>query len=280
MNTDFSQTKILMVGSGKGGVGKSTITVNLAVALAQQGLKVGLLDADVYGPSIPIMLGLRRLSPRIERSAAGKEYLLPLTKFGIQVMSLGFLMEEARSIIWRGPMLHGALEKMLHQVSWGTLDFLLIDLPPGTGDSLLSLTQLLKVEGALVVCTPQEVAMLDAIKAINAFDQLDIPLVGIVENMAGFYVPETQHVHHIFGQGKAQELASRFNTRVLASIPLATAIRQGGDEGVPCALYPETTEAGQLFHQLAIHLKQDCLQPALNPFASKPTVTGENCGYE
>ncbi len=266
MNTKFAHTKILLVGSGKGGVGKSTVTVNLAIALAQQGLKIGLLDADVYGPSIPIMLGLRRLSPRIERSATGEEYLLPLTKFGIQVMSLGFFMEEARSVIWRGPMLHGTLEKMLYQVEWGELDFLLIDLPPGTGDILLSLTQLLKIEGALVVCTPQEVAMLDAIKAINAFHQLDIPLIGIIENMAGFYVPETQQTHHIFGQGKAQELASRFHTSILATIPLVTAIRQGGDEGVPIALYPETTEAGQLFHRLALHLQHN-LHSNLNPFA-------------
>lgn len=258
-------SKVLFIGSGKGGVGKSTVTVNLAVALAQQGLKIGLLDADIYGPSIPIMLGLRRLTPRTERLPSGEEKVLPFTKFGVQVISLGFFVEEAHSIIWRGPMLHGALQKMLQGVIWGELDLLLVDLPPGTGDVLLSLAQLLKVSGALVVCTPQEVAMLDAIKAVNAFDQLDIPLWGIVENMAGFQVPETKQIFHIFGQGKAQELASRFHTQVLISIPLIPEIRQGSDEGVPNALYPRTP-AGCLFQDLASFLTQRCLQPVPNPF--------------
>src|SRR5690348_13729352 len=148
--------KTVFVGSGKGGVGKSTVAVNLAVALAQQGLKVGLLDADVYGPSIPIMLGLRRLSPRIERSHTGEEKVIPLNKFGIQIISLGFFIEESRSMIWRGPMVHGTLQKMLQGVAWGELDVLVVDLPPGTGDVLLSLSQLLKEGSALVVCTPQE----------------------------------------------------------------------------------------------------------------------------
>lgn len=265
MTFNFSPAHVLFIGSGKGGVGKSTVAVNLAVALAQQGLKVGLLDADVYGPSVPIMLGLRRLSPRLTRLPNGEEKVVPFNKFGVQVISLGFFIEEARSIIWRGPMLHGTLQKMLEGVAWGELDLLLVDLPPGTGDILLSLTQLLKVSGALVVCTPQEVAMLDAIKAINAFDQLDIPLWGIIENMAGFQVPETQQIFHIFGQGKAHELATRFHSQVLATIPLIANIRQGGDEGVPCALY-SGDPAGALFHLLASHLIQSCLQPIANPF--------------
>lgn len=259
------ESKAILIGSGKGGVGKSTVAVNLAIALAQQGLQIGLLDADIYGPSIPIMLGLRRLSPHIERLANGKEVVLPFSKFGIQVISLGFFIEEARSIIWRGPMLHGTLQKMLEGVSWGNLDFLIVDLPPGTGDILLSLQQLLKVEGGLIVCTPQEVAMLDAIKAINAFDQLEIPLLGIVENMAGFQVPKTNDIYHIFGQGKAQELADRFHTEVLASFPLISDIRQGGDEGIPSAIHP-TTQAGSLFQHLAALLIQRCLRPTINPF--------------
>jgi len=260
-----SNCKAIFIGSGKGGVGKSTVAVNLAIALAQQGLKVALLDADVYGPSIPIMLGLRRLSPRVERLPTGEEKVVPFTKFGIKVISVGFFIEEARSIIWRGPMLHGALQKMLQGVAWGELDLLLVDLPPGTGDVLLSLSQLLKAEGALVVCTPQEVAMLDAIKAINAFDQLDIPLWGIVENMAGFQVPETKQLFHIFGEGKAHELASRFHTQVLASIPLISEIRQGGDEGIPSALYP-SDPAGRLFHNFATLFIKRCLQSISNPF--------------
>lgn len=263
--TAIVSSKVLFIGSGKGGVGKSTVAVNLAIALAGQGLKIGLLDADVYGPSIPIMLGLRRLSPRIERDSSGKEKIIPFYKFGIQVISLGFFIEEARSIIWRGPMLHGTLKKMLEDVAWSELDLLLIDLPPGTGDVLLSLSQLILGTGALVVCTPQEVAMLDAIKAINAFDQLDIPLWGIVENMAGFQVPETGQIFHIFGEGKAQELATRFHTQVIGSIPLIPAIREGGDAGSPCALHA-TDPAGKLFHHFASLLIQRHLQPIADPF--------------
>lgn len=258
-------SKVIFIGSGKGGVGKSTVAVNLAVALAQKGLKIGLLDADIYGPSIPIMFGLRRLSPRVERLPSGEEKVIPFTKFGVQVISLGFFIEEARSIIWRGPMLHGTLQKMLQGVAWGELDLLLVDLPPGTGDVLLSLTQLLQAVGALVVCTPQEVAMLDAIKAVNAFDQLDIPLWGIIENMAGFQVPETGQIFHIFGHGKAQELASRFQSQVLISIPLISEICQGSDEGTPCAFYLKNL-AGRLFQDLASVLIQRHLQPISNPF--------------
>lgn len=242
--------RTLFIGSGKGGVGKSTVSTNLAVALAQQGLAVGLLDADLYGPSIPIMFGLRRLSPRIVPDSEGNDRLIPFTKFGVKVISIGFFLEEARSVLWRGPMLHGALQKMLMEVEWGHLDVLLIDLPPGTGDIPISLSQLLKVDGALVVCTPQEVAMLDAVKAINAFDQLQIPLLGIVENMAGFTTPDNV-THHIFGKGKAEELAARFSIPLLGSIPLIPAIGIGGDEGYPAACHQGGGAAGLHFHALA-----------------------------
>ncbi|WP_068470112.1 Mrp/NBP35 family ATP-binding protein [Candidatus Protochlamydia phocaeensis] len=262
---DNPSTKIVAIGSGKGGVGKSTVAVNLAVALAQTGLKIGLLDADIYGPSIPIMLGLRRLTPKIFSQADGKSQVLPFTKFGIKAISIGFFMEEARSAVWRGPILHGALEKMLNEVAWGELDVLLIDLPPGTGDVLLSLSQLLAITGALVVCTPQEVAMLDAIKAINAFYQLDIPLLGVVENMAGFAVPETGQIYHIFGEGKAQELADRFHLPLLASLPLLPAIRQGGDEGYPIAFHEGHPQAALLFRTLAQAVARQW-EPLANPF--------------
>lgn len=271
MSDSLFQSKVLFIGSGKGGVGKSTVAVNLSIALAQQGLKIGLLDADLYGPSIPIMCGLRRLSPCIERQPSGKEFVVPFTKFGIHIISLGFFIEEARSMIWRGPLLHGTLKKMLQDVAWGNLDLLLIDLPPGTGDVLLSLSQLLKDSAALIVCTPQEVAMLDAIKAINAFDQLDIPLVGIVENMAGFHVPEFNQTFHIFGQGKAHELAKRFHTDVLTSIPLLSEVREAGDEGSPSAFYSES-KAGKYFHQLSSILQQKWLKPIKNPFLNSKNL--------
>jgi ATP-binding protein involved in chromosome partitioning len=240
----------LFIGSGKGGVGKSTVAVNLAVALAQQGKTVGLLDADLYGPSIPIMLGLRRLSPRVVPDANGRDRLIPFNKFGIKAISIGFFMEEARSILWRGPMLHGALQKMLQEVDWGPLDVLLIDLPPGTGDVPLSLSQLLRIDGALVVCTPQEVAMLDAIKAINAFDQLQIPVLGIIENMACFITPNND-TYYLFGKGKAEELASRFDIPLLHSIPLIPAIGVGSDEGYPAAYHQGNHDAGFHFRYLA-----------------------------
>lgn len=252
----------IAVGSGKGGVGKSTVCVNLAVALAQSGLTVGIIDADVYGPSIPVMLGLRRLSPKA--NADGKK-ALPFCKFGVQAMSIGFFVEEARSVIWRGPILHGTLNRLLHEVEWGALDVLLIDLPPGTGDVPLSLSQLLVIDGAVAVTTPQEVAMLDAIKAVNALTQLEIPLLGVVENMAGFTPPDSNTVHYIFGQGKGQELADRFETTLLGQIPLIPDIRIGGDEGRPAALLTSTA-AGAAFERLGHKVREALTQRTANPF--------------
>ena len=223
-----SLTKIIAIGSGKGGVGKSTVTANIAMSLAKKGKSVGLIDADLYGPSIPLMFGLRDLSPQ---EINGQ--VIPITKFGVQLISIGFFLEEARSIVWRGPMLHGALEKMIKQVAWGELDYLLIDLPPGTGDIPISLSKLLKIDGGIIVTTPQECAILDAIKAIHSFDQLNIPLLGIIENMAGFKAPDTGLIHHIFGEGKAEELAHRIGAPLLGSLPLLPEIRLASDEGRP-----------------------------------------------
>lgn len=235
-----------LIGSGKGGVGKSTVTVNLAVALAQKGFQVGVLDADVYGPSIPIMLGLRRLSPRVIN-----EKVIPFTKYGVKVVSLGFFMDEAQSVLCRGPMLHGMLEKMLDDVEWGKLDILFVDLPPGTGDVPITLSKLLKVDGAIIVTTPQDVAILDAMKAINAFDQLQIPLVGIIENMAGFTPPGSNETYPIFGKGRGEELSRRLDTRFLGSIPIIPAIRIGGDEGQPASCRIDQECGGRYFHEIA-----------------------------
>lgn len=236
--------KTIVVGSGKGGVGKSTVTINLAIALAQQGLRVGLIDADIYGPSIPIMLGLRRLSPRTIASDDGREIVLPFLKYGIQCISIGFFVDEAQSVLWRGPVLHTALQKMVNAVEWDNLDVLLIDLPPGTGDVPISLSKLLKIDGAIVVTTPQEAAVVDVIKAINSFDQLQIPLLGIVVNMTG----------DIFGDSIGDALAERFATKHLASIPLAQAICRCGDEGIPYA----HQYANSPFHQILTNFEVPC----------------------
>ena len=244
----------LLVGSGKGGVGKSTVAVNLAVALSGAGYRVGLLDADLYGPSLPVMLGLRRLTPQHHTDENGVERIRPFTKYGFQSMSVGFFIEEAKSVLWRGPLLHGMLRKMLVDVEWSPMDFLIVDLPPGTGDVPMSLSQLMPVHGAIVVTTPQEVAMLDAVKAINSFYQLEIPLLGIIENMAGFTAPDTGITYSIFGEGKGAELAHRFNAPLLAQIPLIPSVRIGGDEGIPSALHSVDGLAGTYFSQLAQNL--------------------------
>lgn len=243
----------VFIGSGKGGVGKSTVTINLAISLAKLGAVVGVLDADLYGPSIPIMMGLRRMPPRVIDRGGGNERVIPFFKFGIKVISIGLFVEEGRAVVWRGPMLHGALDKLISDVEWGELDFLLIDLPPGTGDVPISLSQLLNSDGALIVTTPQEVAMLDAIKAINSFHSLDIPLLGIVENMAGFTDPSTGVTHHIFGQGMGLVLAQKFETELLASIPLLPSIRCSGDVGCPAAVHTGGEACGY-FHALALHI--------------------------
>lgn len=234
--------KNIAIGSGKGGVGKSTVAVNLAVSLAVLGHKVGLLDADLYGPSIPVMLGLRKLPPPVDDD----QMIHPFYKFGIKTLSLGFFIDEARSVLRRGPMLHSTLENMLKNVAWGPLDFLLIDLPPGTGDIPISLAALMEIHGSLVVTTPQEVAVLDALKAINAFYELKIPLLGIVENMAGFTPPGSDQVYPIFGEGKGAELAQKFSVPLLGSIPINQRIREGADIGIPIAC-----QKNDPFHQLA-----------------------------
>ena len=200
------------------------------------------------------MTGLRRLTPSIIINNEGKEKILPFVKFGISIVSMGFFVEEARAVTWRGPMLHGSLQKLFTDIEWGYSDILIIDLPPGTGDVPITLAQLIKVDGAIVVTTPQEVAMLDAIKAINTFDILNIPLLGVIENMAGFTVPETQMTYHIFGQGKALELAQRFNTSLWGSIPLIPDIRRGSDEGIPSAFHQGDNQCGKYFDEIASNL--------------------------
>lgn len=219
---------VIAVGSGKGGVGKSTTTVNLALALQQMGVRVGVLDADVYGPSVPLMLGL---SGRPESTDDKK--IIPMRALGVDTMSIGYLIEDDSPMIWRGPMATQALTQFFNDTLWDALDVLLIDLPPGTGDIQLTLSQKIPVAGAVVVTTPQEVATLDARKAIAMFEKVSIPVLGLVENMAVHVCSNCGHAEHIFGSGGGQAMAARYNVPLLGSLPLDAVIREQADAGTP-----------------------------------------------
>jgi len=230
---------IIAIASGKGGVGKSTTAVNLAVALAQTGAKTGLLDADIYGPSIPRMMGLGGRQPRVKDKT-----ILPLGNFGVTTMSIGFLVPEEQAVIWRGPMVSGALTQLLNDVAWGELDYLVIDLPPGTGDAQLTLTQNVPVTASVIVTTPQDIALADARKGVAMFRKVNVPVLGIVENMSVFICPHCGEESHIFSQGGAERLAEEHDTCVLAHIPLDIQICEDSDGGTPIvAAHPDSAQS-------------------------------------
>src|SRR4029077_10336620 len=220
---------IIAVASGKGGVGKSTVAANLALALASLGLSVGLLDADIYGPSIPMMFGVGDARPR----SAGGQNFHPIEKYGVKMISIGFFLTEKAPVIWRGPMVMGAVRQFLKDTLWGTQDFLIVDLPPGTGDAQLTLAQQVAIDGAVIVTTPQDVALLDARRAVKMFRQVHCPILGIVENMGVFVCPDCGNRDEIFGRGGADKMAAEESIPVLARVPIYTEIREGGDRGVP-----------------------------------------------
>lgn len=221
---------LITVGSGKGGVGKTTVSVNLAVALAGQGYRVGLLDADVYGPNVPRMMGI------LETPHAIGERIQPLEQYGIKLMSMGFLNPGDKPLIWRGPMLHGVIQQFLRGVDWGELDFLIVDLPPGTGDVQLTLIQTAPITGAIVVTTPSDVSLEDARKAVNMFRQVRVELLGIVENMSYLIAPQSKERVDVFGQGGGRRTAQEMGVPFLAELPLQPEVRAGGDTGRPIAL--------------------------------------------
>jgi ATP-binding protein involved in chromosome partitioning len=230
---------IILVGAGKGGVGKSTVAINLAVSLAQSGAKVGILDADIYGPSVPILTGLNE-----RPTSADGQRISPLHAHGLSVMSIGFLIDPDQALIWRGPMATGALLQLLRDVDWGELDYLVLDLPPGTGDIPLTLAQNVKAAGVVLVSTPQDVALADVIRAKLMFDKVNIPILGLVENMSAFICPHCQHETAIFDKGGAKQAAEKMGIRFLGEVPIDLAIRQGGDAGVPvCAGAPDSPQA-------------------------------------
>jgi ATP-binding protein involved in chromosome partitioning len=231
---------IIAVSSGKGGVGKSTVAVNLAVSLARMGAQVGILDTDVYGPNVPIMMGGRDM-PKVRENV-----IVPPVYHGVKTMSIGLLNPGDKAVVWRGPMLHSAVSQFLRQVEWGTLDYLIVDMPPGTGDVQLSLAQMVAIAGAVLVTTPQEVALGDVRKAYSMFEQLHVPILGIVENMSYFECSHGER-YHIFGNGGGEALAERYGVPFLGAVPIAMSIREGGDLGIPVVVsLPESPQAQAL----------------------------------
>jgi ATP-binding protein involved in chromosome partitioning len=236
---------IVAVASGKGGVGKSTVSVNLAIALAETGARVGLLDADIYGPNIPQMMGART-APRVVN-----DRLQPVETFGVKIMSIGFLVRPSEAMIMRGPMASGALQQLMRDVDWGELDYLLVDMPPGTGDIALTLAQSTAPSGAVIVCTPQDVALADAVRAAAMFTRVNVPVLGIVENMSYFVCPNCNHRSDIFSHGGAARQAERMKTPFLGEVPLETDIRVGGDEGYPVMVARPQSPVAEAFRTIA-----------------------------
>ena len=287
----------LMVSSGKGGVGKSTTSVNIAISLAKQGLKVGLLDADIYGPNIPRMMGLDDVKPEVTGNK-----VLPLKAYGVEVMSMGSLMEEGQSLIWRGAMIMKAIEQFLRDILWSELDIMVIDMPPGTGDAQLTLAQSVPVTVGLTVTTPQGVSLDDSRRSLDMFKKLNIPIAGIIENMSGFIAPDTGVEYDIFGKGTSQPMADEFDTEIIAEVPLEPSIRTGGDEGKPISFVSPSSESAKRYATAAASIwasieeinanggvDNQAVQPTTPPGVSAcstaaapkqeaPASSGESCG--
>ncbi len=242
----------IAVASGKGGVGKSTVAVNLAVALAKLGSKVGLIDADIYGPSIPLMLGIDE-RPDVSH-VSDRNKMKPVEKFGVKLMSIGFLVDDSQPIIWRGPMASSAIKQFMSDVDWGELDYLIFDLPPGTGDIQLTLVQSIPLTGAVIVTTPQNVSLVDARKGLNMFNKVNVPLFGLIENMSYFIAPDTGNRYDIFGFGGGEKMADEMQVPFLGQIPIDPRIRIGGDTGKPIVYDLEGTEYETIINDIAKNL--------------------------
>ena len=236
---------IIAVGAGKGGVGKTTVAVNLAIALAKCGSRVGIIDGDIYGPNVPMMLGIKT-----QLTTDGKK-IIPAEKYGIQVISMGFMTSDDAPVIWRGPMLHGAIQQFFREVRWNDLDYLIVDMPPGTGDVALSLSQTVPVAGSIVVTTPQAVSLADSRRAVRMYQKLNIPTLGIIENMSHFVCPSCHHEADIFGHGGGQKMAEELKTPFLGRIPIYQPIREGSDSGVPLLMSEPDSPAVKAFMSAA-----------------------------
>ena len=254
---DVPIKNIIAVGSGKGGVGKTTVSVNLAVALAQMGARVGILDADIYGPNVPIMMGVAEMPPVVG------EKMTPANAYGVEVMSLGFLVPEGEALVWRGPMLHSAIRQLFTDVAWGDLDYMIVDLPPGTGDAQLSLAQLVPLTGGIIVTTPQAVSLADARRGLTAYQRLDVPVMGIVENMAG----------DVFGEGGGEQAAEALGVPFLGRVCLEPSIREGGDAGTPVVVADPDSESAAALRAVAQRIAaQVSVMNARRPAAAKAPI--------
>jgi ATP-binding protein involved in chromosome partitioning len=251
---------IVAVSSGKGGVGKSTVAVNLAVSLALDGARVGLMDADVYGPNVPIMLGASDARPEVEVNK-----LVPIEAYGVKLMSMALLQPGDKPMIVRGPILHGLVKQFLSDVKWGELDYLIVDMPPGTGDVQLSLAQLVPVQGAVLVTTPQDVAIADVRRALRMFETVAIPVLGIVENMSYFVAPDTGNRYNIFGEGGGERLANVYHVPFLGAIPLGIEVREGGDRGVPVVVSQPDSALSLAFRKVAEEVARQVSIEAMKP---------------
>jgi ATP-binding protein involved in chromosome partitioning len=255
---------IVAVSSGKGGVGKSTVAVNIAVALAQTGAKVGLLDADIYGPNAPIMLGLSDTGIKVRKEATG-EILEPAFNHGVKLVSMAFLIDRDQPVIWRGPMLNGVIRQFLYQVEWGDLDYLIVDMPPGTGDAQLTLTQSVPMAGAVIVTTPQSVSLLDSRKGLRMFQQLNVPVLGIVENMSYFIPPDMpDRQYDIFGSGGGEKTAAELGVALLGCVPLEIALREGGDRGIPIVVADPDSASAKALTAIALTIAGKVSMAALS----------------
>jgi ATP-binding protein involved in chromosome partitioning len=269
---DLNVKYAIAVASGKGGVGKTTVAVNLACALAQRGALVGLLDADVHGPNVPLMMGISG-----EQPMAFGDRVIPLIAHNVKLMSMGLMVPAETPVIWRGPMLSQALRQFLIDVVWGMLDFLIIDLPPGTGDVQLSLVQSLALSGAILVTTPQPVALADVVKGLEMFRQMQVPLIGLIENMSYYVCPDCGHRHHIFAQGGGQRLSQQMEVPFLGEIPIDESAREGGDTGKPVVISKPDSPAAQAFASIAQAVQRRAeelaqVKPAPRVFTPDPSL--------